>query len=326
MTTCRFLKYRLFIPILLLFTASLTSFSSVPCRAYEMLLGTDEVGTFSYFAGRTICRAVTKYGADVSCKAVVAPDHTHNLTNLQGGSLDLALVNSKLLQDALTHSGLFKYMDIKYDNLRYLMPLYKVPISLLVRQDSKIKTVEDLKGKRVNGGEPLSLQDLIFSDVMTAMGWQISDFSLYQNLPAASAQDFIAFNNGTVQAMLHIGVHPDTNIKRQMSESRGTVVGLSGGVISKLVDAKKGYSRCVIPAETYSEISGNLETMAIESLLITNEDMDDSMVKTLLDALVSAKIQLNQAHPCLLGTDIKKNSVEGSDISPHAAAVTYFQQ
>ena len=74
----------------------------------------------------------------MNCETVPASDDVHNLTNLQGGSLDIGLIDSRMLHDAVNKTGEFEFLDISYDNLRALVPLYDIPITLVVRSDAKI--------------------------------------------------------------------------------------------------------------------------------------------------------------------------------------------
>ncbi len=317
----------LYLQALLLITFSTLTFSVVTCGAYELLLGTGEVGSFSHFAGRTICRAVNKHTPDVMCRPIPAPDNTHNLTNIQSGSLDVALVNSKFLQDAISHSGYFKFLDINYDNLRLLLPIYRLPITLVVRRGAGIATLKDLRGKRVNGGAPLSMQELIFSEIMATLGWHQSDFSLYQSLSSAFAQDIIAFNNGTVQAMLHVGVHPDEKLERHLSHSRSTLVAIKEPEIDSLIHKKNGFCKSFVAAGTYSGVSNELDTLALETMLITNEDTEDSVVNTILAAIFAAREQLQQAHSSFLAAEIDISSANASEkIIPHPAVALYMQE
>ena len=55
-----------------------------------------------------------------------------------------------MLHDAMNKSGNFEFLDISYDNLRTLAPLYDDPITLVVRSDAKIASLAALKGKRIN--------------------------------------------------------------------------------------------------------------------------------------------------------------------------------
>ncbi len=99
----RFIRFFKRAPIIFAFLiAGLFPFSA---DAFDILLGTGETGTFSYFTGRTICRVINRYADDIDCKPVPASGDEYNLTNLQGGSLDMALVDSRMLQDAMNKAG-----------------------------------------------------------------------------------------------------------------------------------------------------------------------------------------------------------------------------
>ncbi len=326
MTICRTLQNNRYLLTLLLVTMSVLTFSGVSCWADELLLGTGSERSLSHFVGRAICRAVNKHSVNVQCRTMPTTDYAHNLTNVQGGALDVALVNSKLINDALSHTGFFRYMDISYDNLRYILPLYRVPISLVVRQDAGIATFSDLKGKRINSGAPLSMQGLIFDEIMTAMGWQKSDFDLYQSLPAVNAQDFIAFNSGTVQAMLHIGVHPDARLERQLSHLKSELVGINDSAISPLFELKNGFCKYSVPTGSYVGIPDKLDTLAMETMLISSEDLDTGTVTMILDAILSERKRLKKVHPAILAAEINIDEASGCKILPHPVAALYFSK
>ena len=114
-------------------------------NAFDILLGTGETGTFSHFTGRTICRIINGHADDINCKTVPASGNVHNLTNLREGSLDIGLIDSRMLHDAMNKTGYFEFLDISYDNLRVLVPLYDVPVTLVVRSDDGINSLEELK-------------------------------------------------------------------------------------------------------------------------------------------------------------------------------------
>ena len=156
---------------LVLFALIFAGLSPSSGYAYELLIGTGEVGSFSYFAGKRVCHSIARFDQEVSCRPVPSDNYTDNLTNVQAGSLDVALVNSKFIHDAFLKSGPFRFVSLNYDRLRLLMPLYREPISLIVRRDAKISGLSDLAGKRVNSGAPFSLQSLIFKELMALAGW-----------------------------------------------------------------------------------------------------------------------------------------------------------
>jgi len=152
-------------------------------HAFDILLGTGVPGTFSHFTGRMLCRVINSNVDDMNCQTVSSPDDVHNLTNLRGGSLDISLVDSRMLFDAVNKTGQFGFLDISYDNLRFLAPLYDIPITLVVRDDAGVASLKDLKGKRINAGQSRSHSYQAVETILKAKNWTKSDFSLVGELP-----------------------------------------------------------------------------------------------------------------------------------------------
>jgi len=311
--------------ILFLFTVIISNLSPSSGYAYELLIGTGEVGSFSYFAGKNVCHSIVRFDQEVSCRPVPSDNYTDNLTNVQAGSLDMALVNSKVIYDAFQKAGLFRFVSLNYDQLRLLMPLYRVPISLIVRTDAKISRFSDLAGKRVNSGAPFSLQSLIFKELMALEGWQQDNFSLYQSLPSAHSQDFIALQDGSVQGMLHVGMHPDARLDRGLASDQMDIVGINGANVSRLIDSNSGFTSQVLPAGIYADLDADIETLSLETLLITSADIDDATVDLVLDAIISAKKRLQSSHPSFLGSKTNVETLNNSYLHPHPAAILFFQ-
>jgi len=138
--------------IFCLFLSFVLLFSPVLVHAFDIRLGTGPPGSFSYFSGRVLCRMINNQVADLNCQQVAAAEaaDVYNLTNLSEGSLDIILIDSRPLFDAINKTGNFEFLDINYDNLRAVAPFYDTPISLIVRNDAGINSLADLKGKRVN--------------------------------------------------------------------------------------------------------------------------------------------------------------------------------
>ena len=296
----------------------------ISATALDILLGTGETGTFSHFTGRAICRMINSHADDISCKTVPAPDHVHNLTNLRGGALDIGLVDSRLLHDAINKSGYFKFLDISYDNLRTLIPLYDVPVTLVVRRDADITSLEALKGKRINAGAPRSLENLAVDTIMSAKNWSKADFSLVQELPASQSQDTMAFCYGTVQAMVHIGVHPDPSLQQLLERCKGGLADMNDNDTNKLVNDHPAFSKINIATNTYPSYPEAVTTFGTIMTLVAPEDLDEETVYQIIDAIDSKRKRLQIAHPALSSFTVRSAGKNDTGIQPHPGAVKYF--
>ena len=295
-------------------------------QAIDILVGTGEPGTFSHFTGRMLCRVVNSQVSDMNCEAVPTPGDVHNLTNLRGGSIDIGLVDSRMLFDAINKTGSFEFLDISYENLRVLAPIYDNPITLVVRSDAGIASLEDLKGKRINAGAPRSLQNLTVDTIMKAKNWSKDDFSLVGELPPSHSQDTMAFCHGTLQAMVHIGVHPDSSVQQLFKLCGADLVNMDDVDIKKLVNDHPEFFNIDIATDTYPSHPGKVSTFGTRAMLVASEDLDEETVYKIIEAIDRNKKRLTSAHPSLslFYTDTARKSV--TKIQHHPGAARYFSE
>lgn len=330
MTISRLSCFSLHAWLLMALLSATQSFIPISAFAYDLLIGTGKTGTFSYFAGKRICHSVNSAHIEVTCRPVPMQNYAASLTNLEGGALDLALVNGKMISDAANKRGLFRYLDIDYSNLRLLAPLYREPVCLIVRQDARISKLDDLPGKRINGGPVFTMPNIIFNEIMKIKGWNVNDFGLYQTLSPQHAQDSIAFNSGDIQVMIHVGMHPDKELQQELRNRKGTLIGLYDETVENLINADSGFVRDTIDTSLYSnfpdESPKSMPTLALETLLITSVDTDRETVDVVLGAIFSGRYRLHEAHKGLAADTITREVMTTSDLSPHPAALQFFQR
>lgn len=295
------------------------------CIPSELLIGTGKVDSFSYFAGKAICRSIKNYDKGVTCELFPTGEAADKLTNLHSDSIDLALVSSKTIYDAVNGIGFFQYITIEYNDLRLLMPLYRSPVSLVARRDARIAKLDDLIGKRVNSGLLNTLENQVFRRLMVLKKWNKKDFPLYQNLSHAFSQDYLGLKSGSVQAMLHIGMHPDNSLKQLLTQSKSMLIGLDDPDVIQLIEDRVGFSNSQIEAGVYPGIPRNIDTLAVETLLVASAATDDDTVQLVLNALFESRQQLQYAHPSLLQQQINIATLNDSYLTPHPSALRFFQ-
>ncbi|MGD9044112.1 MAG: TAXI family TRAP transporter solute-binding subunit [Desulfobacterales bacterium] len=295
-------------------------------NAFDILIGTGETETFSHFAGRMLCRVMNKHSNDLNCRTVPGPGDAHNLTNLQGGSLDIGLIDSRMLHDAMNKIGYFKFFDISYDNLRTIAPLYDDPVTLVARRDAEIASLDELKGKRINAGAPRSPQRLVVDTILKTKKWTKADFSLVGEISASLSQDTMAFCHGTVQAMVHIGVHPDSSLQKLLKLCEANLVGMYDADIEKLVNDHPAFFKINIAADTYPSLPTGVSTFGTQAVLVVSQDLDAQTAYNIVDAIYSNRKRLKNAHPALapLTLDADRKSVVG--IQLHPGAEKYFSE
>jgi len=299
--------------------------ASLPAYPAELLLGTREVGTFSNFAGQTLCRVLSGQPGGLACRTVPSQDAVNSLTNLSGGSLDLCLIDSEVLLEAVSRTGRFEFLGMAYDNLRFLLPVYPVPISLVVRQDAGIANLQDILGKRINAGLPGSQQNRVFRRVMSAQGWSREDFALFEELPSGSSEESMAFCHETIQALIHVGIHPDPWLASLFGRCPAGLVGLEGREGAPVMEASPAYGAVEARIDRYPGHGGRMRTVGTTVVLAASEDLEPQTVSVILESLQADQEGLRSVHPALSGFRVRAADPGDGRFRLHSGAQEYFR-
>ncbi len=299
-------------------------FYPVPVKAFDLFLGTGEQGTFSHYSGRVLARVINHQIKDINCRTLSGSGDIHNLTNLLQGSLDIALIDSRMLDNAINKKGNFKFLDINYQNLSILTPLYDVPITLVAGKNSNIKKLEDLKGRRINIGSPGSPQNFFFNSILKAKGWSKKDFSLVAQISDSQSQDALVFCYGDIDAMLHIGVHPDPSLQQLFKLCKGKIIDMDDNDISNLIHQNQALSKFTLPAGTYPSPfqTKDITSFSTQILVVGSQDLDEKIVYTILDAIYTNDERFSSAHPALALTKLEE--MNQTKIKLHSGALKYL--
>jgi TRAP transporter TAXI family solute receptor len=296
----------------------------VSAGAFDIYLGTGQVGSFSHFVGRTLCRAINVEADNLNCKTIPTADgDVHNLTNLTGGSLDICIVDSRMLQDAVEKEGSFEFLDIVYDNLRLMVPLYDIPISLVVRQDAGIENLDALEGKRINVGAPLTAEKRAMSTILAVKNWTKESFSVVQELPSSQSQDTMAFCHGAIQAMVHIGVHPDSSLTQLLQLCNADIVGVYDADIESFIHGNPAFTKTMVPQGAYPSISSDITTLGTRGVLVASDSLDEDTAYRVLEAIYKKRKRLNRAHPAL-SPPSGEQAPSQTGVQLHGGAVKFF--
>jgi len=295
-------------------------------QATEVRLGTAAPGSFSHFAGRVLCRMINQKVTDTSCQQIVIADTVDKLTNLQSGSIDISLIDSRVLLDATNKSSQFEFTDTAYNGLRTVAPLFATPIVLVARHDAGINSLDDLRGKRLNIGVPGSIQTWAAEKIMQAKRWTEKDFTLLGTLPPIKSQDAKAFCYGTMQAMVHIGIHPDFSLRHLLTNCDGGLVGMDDSDVAKLIKTDPALWKIEIPAGTYPSHPEKEVTFGTQTWLVASDTFDSDMVYDIVAAIDENQEFLKKVHHALSLFSIKAARHGIATVPLHPGAAKYFDE
>ena len=273
-----------------------------------------------------MCKLINGHSAELSCRAMPGRDDVDTATNLRSGSLDLGLVDSQVLIDAIQKKGAFQFLGIDYGSLRMLAPVYAVPATLIVRRDAGIASLDDLAGSKVNAGLPGSSQQRFWKLIMQVKNWTRDDFPLLEELPSGRSEERMALCHGTIQATLHIGVHPDPWLQELFQRCPAGLTGLADRSIRTHIHDNHSFFPTDIPAGTYASGQETIRTIGTKVLLVASEDVQRRIVLSVLKALAASQKDLQTIHPAFSAFILQAPAQEEDGPGLHPGAAAYFRQ
>jgi TRAP transporter TAXI family solute receptor len=208
-------------------------------------------------------------------------------------------------------------------SLRAIAALYPEAIHVVARSDAKVKSLGDLKGKRVAMGEPGSgtlAEARLVLDAADVAECQVK--ALYPRLSEAAS--LLEKNNLDVFFM--IGGYPVPAITEAASMEPVRLLSVSGAVRDKLIK-QYPFVAATIPGATYPGIDAETQTVAVPALFVVSAFVTDELAYGITKALWqdATRHLLDNGHPA--GKNIRiENALKGVSIPLHPGAARYYQE
>ena len=268
--------------------------------------------------------ALSKIYGDAMPKAKVTVQATkasaENLNLLQSGRGEIAFALGDAVSDAWAGNAEAGFTT-KLDKLRGIAGIYPNYIQIVASADSGIKTLADLKGKRVAVGSPKSGTELNARALFKAAGMSYKDFSKVEYI--AFGQSVELMKNRQLDATLISAGLGVAAIKDLASSTAITLVAISPEVIAKVGDA--AYQAVNVPADTYTGQTTAVPTAAIRNVLVTHAGVSDDDAYIMTKQLFAQLDQLRAAHKAANAID-PKTALTGMPIPLHPGAARYYRE
>ncbi len=302
--------------------------TATPAAAAEqtfLTIGTGGVTGVYYPAGGAIARLVNKGKAEHGLRATVESTggSVYNVNAIASGELDFGVVQSDVQFDAVKGQNKFAESGPNAD-LRAVFALHPEPFTIVARADSGIKNFEDLKGKRVNVGDPGSGQRSTMEVVMKKLGWKMEDFKLASELKAAEMAGALCDNK--IDAFAYTVGHPNGSIQEAHTACDAVLVNVTGPAIDELVAANPYFSTATIPAGMYRGNAADTKTFGVSATIVSSAKVPAETVYQVVKAVFENFDEFKGLHPAFANLD-KKNMVKDALSAPlHDGAVKYFKE
>ena len=243
-----------------------------------------------------------------------------NLNLLQAGRGEIAFTLADSLSDAWRGDKDAGFAA-PLTKLRAIAGIYSNYIQIVASGDSGIKTMADLKGKRISVGAPKSGTELNARTILKAAGLAYSDFAKVEYLPFGESVELM--KNRQLDVTLQSAGLGVSSIRDLATSVKIVVVPVPAEVVAKVGDA--AYQPAVIPANTYDGQTADVATVAIRNFLVshTGVSSDDAYIltKSLFENLPTMVAAHNAAKAIQRDT-----AMQGTTVPFHPGAEKYYRE
>jgi TRAP transporter TAXI family solute receptor len=288
-------------------------------QQFVSILTGGQAGVY-YPLGVALSQVYGKAIPNAKATAQVTKASAENLNLLQAGRGELAFTLGDALSDAWKGDEEAGFKT-KLDKLRGLSATYNNYIQIVASADSGIRTLADLKGKRVSVGAAKSGTELNARAVFRAAGLTYKDLAKVEFLPFGESVELI--KNRQLDATLQSAGLGVASIRDLATSVKIVVVSVPADVVAKIGDP--AYQPTVIPAGTYEGQTADVPTAAIPNFLVTHSGVSDDLAYQMAKALYDNLDTMHAAHNAAKAIK-RENAIKGMPVPLHPGAERYYRE
>lgn len=278
-----------------------------------------------FIVGQSICKLVNRGTGqhNLKCTAPSTGGSIANINAIKAGDQDMGVAQSDWQYHALNGTSKFEKGGA-FPNLRAVFSVHPEPFTVIARADSGINTFDDLKGKRVNIGNPGSGQRGTMEVIMGAKGWTMDDFALASELKSAEQSQALCDNK--VDAIIFTVGHPNGSIQEATTSCDAIMVPVIGAEIDALVSENPYYSSAKVPGGMYNGSDSDVDTFGVRATFVTSADVDEETIYQVVKAVFDNMNRFKKLHPAFGVLKPEEMVAAGLSAPLHDGAARYYKE
>ena len=242
-----------------------------------------------------------------------------NVNMLKDGSVDIAFIQNDIAYYAANGKEMFK--DNKVENIRGIAALYPETVQFVTTADKGIKSIADLKGKKVAVGASGSGAEANARQILGAYGLTYDDIDA-QYLSFGEAAD--ALKDGNVDVGVVVAGFPTAAIQDLAANKSAALVNIDAEHADKLMKQYPYFTKITVPKGTYPGQEEDVSTVAVKCVVVTTDKLSDDLGEQIVKAIYEHLDRMKAAHA--VGKYITKDTaLEGMSVKMNAGAEKYLK-
>ena len=305
--------------------ASAVTPAPVQAKTTFVTIGTGGITGVYYPTGGAIAKIVNKKRKEYGIRATVESTggSVFNVNAVMAGDLEFGVVQSDRQYQAI--KGLAEWKDKgPQKDLRAVFTIHPESITLVAADDAGIKTIQDLRGKRVNIGNPGSGQRQNSIDALTNAGIDYEKDLKAEGVKAAEAPGLL--QDGRIDAFFYTVGHPSGAIKEATAGARKVhFVPITG--VDKLLSKYPYYANAIVLKKNYPGATndGDTKTFGVKATFVTSAKVPDAVVYAITKEVFENFEDFKKLHPAYQVLT-KENMLEGMSAPIHPGAMKYYKE
>ncbi len=324
----RTLIFGLSIVLSLVFSLGMQA-TEVAAKTTFVTIGTGGITGVYYPTGGAISKIVNKkkkeYG--IRCTVESTGGSVFNVNAVMAGDLEFGVVQSDRQYQAVHGTEMSEWAGKPQADLRAVFSIHPEACTLVAAVDANIKTIQDLKGKRVNIGNPGSGQRQNSIDALTAVGIDWEKDLTAEGIKAAEAAGLL--QDERIDAFFYTVGHPNGSFKEATAGVRKvTFVPIEGPGIDALIKRLPYYATAMVPVvENYPAAvnDSDIKTFGVKATLVTSAKVSDDVVYAITKEVFDNFEEFKKLHPAYKVLT-KQNMLEGLSAPIHPGAMRYYKE
>ncbi len=294
--------------------------ATIAASAQFISIATGGTGGTYFILGSGMAKIIEKYVPNVKVSVESTAASTENIRLIAGKKVQFAIV----MPDGayFGYHGGREFKDAKYPNLRSVMAGHTSPMHFMVRSNSGIKSLADLKGKRVALSAPGSTAKFMAESTLEAYGLTSKD---YKPMLLSYAEQADALRDGAIDMACIFAGAPASAAMDLSTTHDITFLNVAPAELQKVLKEHPYCKEVVIKAGTYRGQNEDVKTFATSSILITYAELESELVYAVAKAILEHTPELKEVHPQGAEYDLA-DAAEGVAIPLHPGAEKYLME